>query len=142
MILSEEIYFEINLHGKKADVKNMVKFLKSGELEDFFDIGSEYIVYDDDFSGADDTQETGFTFTNDDMGIEVEEFDTDAFLEIFCKAATPLDVDGHIYDIDDEEYSFVSRPGSGDYEDAQGEKRFNDELDEEMYAEEREAEDD
>lgn len=141
MILSEEIYFEINMHGKKADIKNMVKFLKSGELEDFFDIGSEYIVYDDDFAGADDTQETGFTFTNDDMGIEVEEFDTDAFLEIFCKAATPLDVDGHIYDIDDEEYSFVSRPGSGDYEDTQGEKRFNDELDEEMYAEEREAED-
>ena len=37
MILYEEIYFEITFSGLKSELKKMVKFLKSGELEDFFE---------------------------------------------------------------------------------------------------------
>ena len=47
MTLCEELYFEITLTGEKANLKKFVTFLKSGELDDFFEVTSEYIHYDD-----------------------------------------------------------------------------------------------
>ena len=38
MTLWDELYFEITLHGAKSELKKFVNFLKSGELDDFFEI--------------------------------------------------------------------------------------------------------
>ena len=86
MTLWNEFYFEIILHGTKSELEKFVNFLKSGELDDFFEISSDYIIYDDNYSSSQDSAESEIIFTNDDYGIEIEEFDTDEFLEIFCKA--------------------------------------------------------
>ena len=140
MTFSDEFYFEITLTGAKSDVKKMAQFLKSGELDDFFEIPSDYICYADDYKDTDDGAETEFTLTNDDLGIEIDEFDTDEFLELICKAGRKLDIRGHIYDSDDEEYSFVSESGDSDYVNANDTKKFNDELDEAAENEEMEEE--
>jgi hypothetical protein len=135
MTLCEELYFEITLSGTKSELKRFVSYLKSGELDDFFEVSSDYINYDDTFEGASPEQETSIIFSNDDLGIEIDEFDTDEFLEVFCKAARKLDVEGRLYDIDDEEYEFVSEAGDSYYLNAKRTKRFNDELDEKAYEE-------
>ena len=140
MTLYEEIYFEITFTGEKAELKRMVKFLKSGELDDFFEIPSDYICYADEYADADDSQESEFTLTNDDLGIEVDEFDTDEFLEIICKAGRKLDISGHIYDVSDEEFSFTSERGNSYYVNARKTAKFNDELDEAAENEEMEEE--
>jgi len=140
MILNEEIYFEITFSGEKAELKKMVKFLKSGELDDFFEISSDYICYADEYRDADDSTETEFVFTNDDLGIEIDELDTDEFLEVICQAAKKLYVSGHIYDVSDEEYSFTSDKGDSYYVNARDTKKFNDELDEAAENEEMEEE--
>ena len=103
MTLCEELYFEITLSGTKSELKKFVSYLKSGELDDFFEVSSDYIHYDDEFDSTDNDKETSFIFSNDDYGIEIDEFDTDEFLEVFCKAAKPLDVEGRLFDVDDEE---------------------------------------
>ena len=54
MILYEEIYFEITLSGAKSELKKFTKFLNSGVLDDFLDVTSDMINYDDDFATADD----------------------------------------------------------------------------------------
>lgn len=135
MTLCEELYFEITLTGTKSELKKFVSFLKSGELDDFFEVTSDYINYDDEFEGALPEQETSIIFSNDDMGIEIDEFDTDEFLEVFCKAARRLDVEGRLFDIDDEEYEFVSEAGDSYYLNAKRTQKFNDELDEKAYEE-------
>ena len=135
MTLCEELYFEITLTGTKSELKNFVTFLKSGELDDFFEISSEYINYDDEFEGAPLDKETSIVFSNDDYGIEIDEFDTDEFLEVFCKAAKALDVKGNLFDVDEEEYEFVSAKGDSYYVNAKRTARFNDELDEKAYEE-------
>ncbi len=135
MTFCEELYFEIVLTGAKSELKKFVSFLKSGELDDFFEVLPEYINYDDEFESTAPSGETSVVFSNDDCGIEIDEFDTDEFLEVFCKAAKLLDVSGRLFDIDDEEYSFVSVPGDSYYLNAKRTKRFNDELDEEAYKE-------
>ena len=140
MILSEEIYFEITFKGEKSEIKKLTKFLKSGELDDFFEITSEYINYSDEYATADDGDSVELVFTNDDLGVEIDELDTEEFLEIICKAAKKLDVLGHLYDISDEEYSFVSPAGSDDFSNARGTTKFNDELDEAAFNEECEDE--
>lgn len=140
MILYDEIYFEITFCGEKSELKKLVKFLKSGELDDFFEISPDYICYGDEYRDADDSEETEVTFTNDDFGIEIEEFDTDEFLEIICKAGKKLDISGHIYDVSDEEYSFTSGKGDSYYVNARGAKKFNDELDEAAESEELDEE--
>lgn len=129
MTLCEELYFEITLRGTKANIKQFVSFLKSGELDDFFEVTSDYIHYDDEYESADSDKEVSFTFSNDDYGIEIDEFDTDEFLEVFCKAAKTLDVEGTLYDIDDEEYKFVSEPGDSYYVNAKRTVKFNEEDD-------------
>ena len=82
MKLYDELYFEITLEGQKSDLKNFVKFIRSGELEDFFEITSDYIVYNDDYAAAEDTAETGLVFTNDDIGVEISSFSPEDFLVV------------------------------------------------------------
>ena len=135
MTLCEELYFEITLTGAKSELKKFVSFLKSGELDEFFEVSSEYINYDDEYETATADQETSIIFSNDDYGIEIDEFDTDEFLEVFCKAGKALDIEGTLFDIDDEEYKFVSAPGDSYYVNAKRSMRFNDELDEKAYEE-------
>ena len=129
MILCDEIYFEIKATGPKSEIKKFVSFLKSGEIDDFFEFSSEYINYDDDYADAGDADEANVTVTNDDYGIQVDEFDTDEFLELICRAAKPLYLKGQIYDIDDEEYSFISNAGDGYYINAQNVDKFNEDED-------------
>lgn len=135
MTLCEELYFEITLTGAKTDLKKFISYLKSGELDDFFEFTSDYISYDDEYEGAGPDQETSVILSNDDYGIEIDEFDTDEFLEVFCKAAKALDVEGRLFDIDDEEYEFTSAKGDSYYLNAKRTIRFNDELDEKAYEE-------
>ena len=131
MTLCEELYFEITLTGTKSELKRFVSYLKSGELDDFFEVTSDYIHYDDEWEGADADKEVSVIFSNDDYGIEIDEFDTDEFLELFCKAAKPLDVEGRLFDVDDEEYEFTSSAGDSYYLNAKRTVKFNDDLDEE-----------
>jgi hypothetical protein len=125
MTLCEELYFEITLTGTKPELKKFVTFLKSGELDDFFEFSSEYINYDDNFNSASDVEETSIILSNDDYGIEIDELDTVEFLELFCRAAKNLLVVGQLYDIDNEEYNFVSEKGDSYYINSRDIKHFN-----------------
>lgn len=129
MTLCEELYFEITLTGAKSDIKKFVSFLRSGELDDFFEFSSEYISYDDEYESAASDAQVSITVSNDDYGIEIDEFDTDEFLEVFCRAAKPLYVSGNLYDIDDEEYSFKSDAGDSYYVNAKKAGLFNEDED-------------
>ena len=141
MTLWDNLYFEITLHGTKSEIKKFVSFLKSGEFDDFFEITSDYIIYDDNFAGASDSDETEMIFTNDDYGVDVDEFDTDEFLELFCKGAKNLDVYGSLCDADDGEFYFTSTMGDSYYVNSRKAIRFNDELDEVALDEEESEED-
>lgn len=125
MTLCEELYFEITLKGTKSELKRFVSYLKSGELDDFFEISSDYIHYDDDFDTADPDKEIAVIFSNDDLGIEIDEFDTDEFLDVFCMAGRALDIQGTLFDADDEEYCFVSHAGDSYYLNAKKINKFN-----------------
>ena len=129
MKLYDELYFEITLEGTKSELKKFVKFLKSGELDEFFEISSDYIVYNDAFAATDEEAQTDIIFTNDDLGIEISSFSPEDFLDVFCKGTRALDVRGHLYDIDDEEYTFRSPKGDSGYLSG-ADTVFNDELDE------------
>ena len=63
------------------------------------------------------------------MGIEIDEFDVDDFLEVLCRAGRKLDLRGEIYDIDDSEYRFISEEGDSYYLNARNISLFNDDLD-------------
>lgn len=138
MTLWDELYFEITLHGPKSELKKFVNFLRSGELDDFFEIASDYIIYDDNYAALDDSADSEIIFTNDDYAVEIEEFDTDEFLEIFCKAAKRLDVYGSLCDADDGEFHFTSAMGDSYYVNSRKAMLFNDELDEVAYNEDHE----
>ena len=140
MTLWDELYFEITLHGVKSELKKFASFLRSGELDDFFEITSDYIIYDDGYATAADEEETEIIFSNDDYGIEIEEFDTDEFLEILCKAAKNLDVYGSLFDCDDGEFRFTSSKGDSYYVNSRKAGVFNDELDEVAYNEDKDDE--
>ena len=129
MTLCEELYFEITLTGTKTDLKKFISYLKSGELDDFFEFTSDYINYDDDYATADPDQEVKIVISNDDYGIEIDEFHTDEFLEILCKAGKRLFLQGNLFDIDDEEYSFVSEAGDSYYINALLVNDFNEDGD-------------
>ena len=137
MTLWDELYFEITLKGAKSDIKKVVSFLESGELDDFFEMSEEYIIFDDGYSSADNETETEMIFTNDDYGIEIGSLDADEFLELFCKVAKNLDVYGTLSDIDGAEFKFESEKGNASYINSRHAIRFNDELDEVMLDEER-----
>jgi len=138
MTLCEELYFEITVSGIKSELKKFVSFLKSGELDEFFEVEADYIDFHDDYASCADTDESSFVFSNDDYGIEIDEFDSDEFLEVFCKAAKNLDVEGRLFDVDEEEFAFVSSAGDSYYLNAKKIKVFNDELDAHAMKEESE----
>ena len=138
MTLYDELYFEITLTGTKREIKKLASFLLSGELDDFFEVDNDYICYDDDYYSSSDEQKCSMVFTCDDEPVEVDEFDTDEFLEVLCRAARSLEVQGQLWDADEEDYSFVSHEGDSYYLNAKRVSRFNDELDERAYEEERE----
>ena len=129
MILYEELYFEIRATGAKSEVKKFINYLKSGELDEFFEFSSEYINYDDEYATADANAEVSVVIANDDYGIEIDEFHTDEFLEILCKAGKQLYLKGQLYDSDNEEYSFVSELGDSYYTNALLVKNFNEDED-------------
>ncbi len=139
MTLCDELYFEITVTGEKTEVKKFVSFLKSGGLDDFFEMDNEYIEYDDDFDSCEPDAETYITFVNDDIGIGIEEFDTYEFLETFCRAGKSLDIRGRLYDADDEEYSFVSLKGDSYFLNAKN-IEIEDELDQQAKKDDEEYE--
>ena len=63
------------------------------------------------------------------MGIEVDEFEVDDFLEVLCRAGRKLDLRGELYDVDDDEYRFISEEGDSYYLNARNISLFNDDLD-------------
>lgn len=138
MTLYEELYFDIKLSGPKTELKKFISFLRSDGLEDFFEFSSEYITYDDRFNDVAPEEETFVIISNDDYGIEIDEFDTDEFLEVLCRAARALDVEGQVYDADDEEYSFRSDAGNSYYVNAKFVAKFNEDEDRDEEDEEEE----
>lgn len=135
MTLYEELYFEIALKGTKDELRKFERYLRSGALDDFFEVQDDYICYDDGFAAADAGTICEMTFTNDDFGIEIDEFCPEEFLDEFCKAARALEVQGHMYDIDDEEFHFVSDAGDSYFINSRKARSFNDELDAQADAE-------
>ena len=138
MTLCEELYFEITLSGEKREIKKFLSFLEDGGLDEFFELDEDYIDLGDEYDEAEDTDEVSITFSNDDWGIEIDEFDTDDFLDAFCHASRRLHVFGRLYDIDDEEYAFISRAGDSYFLNAERAISFNDELDEVAREEDKE----
>ena len=138
MTLCEELYFDITLIGPKSEIKKFTSFLRSGELDDFFEFSNDYLSYSDDFDDAGADERVSMTLSNDDWGIEIDEFDTDEFLEVFCRAAKNLFVNGELFDIDDEQFSFVSEEGDSYYVNSLKAKRFN-EDDDRDYLDTKEA---
>ena len=129
MTLYDELYFEITAIGPKSEVKNFVSYLKSGELDEFFEFSTDYINYDDDYESATPSQKVTVTISNDDWGIEIDEFHTDEFLEVLCKAGRRLYLKGNLFDVDDVEYSFVSEEGDAYYTNARLIQNFNEDED-------------
>ena len=138
MKLYDELYFEINVTGTRSDLKKFKSFLFSGALEDFFELDADMICYNDDFANADENQKTGFVLTTDDVGIEITSLDPERFLDELCRGAKDVELEGHLYDVEDEEYRFVSPLGEITYFDAARTEHFNDELDEQAFEEEEE----
>ena len=141
MTLYEEIYFNITLSGKKTELERFVSFLGGGGLDDFFEMDDSYIDYDDSYKSTSDEGDTYITFSNDDIGIEVDEFDVDEFLETLCRAARKLDVRGELYDVDEDEYRFISKEGDSYYLNANNVSLFNDDLDTQAKEEDTDDED-
>ena len=140
MTLYDELYFEIRATGVKSEVKKFVNYLKSGELDEFFEFSGDYVSYDDDYATATPDEEVSVIISNDDWGIEIDEFHTDEFLEVLCKAGKRLYLKGQLYDADDEEYSFVSQEGDSYYTNALLVNNFNEDDDKPVEDEEDEDE--
>lgn len=140
MTLCDELYFDITLSGAKSELRKFASYLRSGELDEFFEIEPEYISFDDNYDEADENGTCSMIFSNDDLGIEIDELDTDEFLDVFCRAAKSLEIKGTLYDADDEEFSFIKNEGETHYLNARCARLFNDELD--AHAEAEEAEED
>ena len=136
MLLYDEIYFDINIEGQKSEIQKLADFLTSGVFDDYFEIDSDYLVFDDNYATAAPNEETSVIFTNDDLGIAVDEFDPEEMIESLAKAGRKLEIRGSFYDINDEEFSFTSPAGDSSYYDSRAKVKFNDELDEEAEREE------
>ena len=141
MTLYEELYFEIRATGAKSDVRNFVNYLKSGELDEFFEFSTDYVSYDDDYDTAAADKEVSIIISNDDWGIEIDEFHTDEFLEVICKAGKRLYLKGQLYDADNDEYSFVSEAGDSYYTNALLIKNYNEDDDKPVEEDDEEEED-
>lgn len=132
MKLYEEIYFEITLSGTKRDLANFVNYIKTRDLDEFLEITEDHIFYDDNFETAGPYDNSRITISNDDYGIELDELDPDEFLEAFCRAGKNLYIKGTIFDIDDEEYQFVSEEGDNYYINSRSIHYHDDDEDEEI----------
>ena len=115
MNLWDEVYFEITVQGPKAELKKFVSFLLSDEIGDFFEPSADYIIYDDGFDGTAEDGETSIIFTNDDYPVELDEFDTDEFLELICKVGKNLDMYGTLADEGGRETQFTSKAGDSSF---------------------------
>ena len=129
MTLCEELYFDITVTGVKSELKKFAAFLRSGERDEFFEMESGYIEYRDGYEEQDDSEVSSFTMSNDDIGIEIDEFDTDEFLDVLCMAGRALEIHGRLFDIDDEEYAFISHEGDSYYLNAKKISKFNEDGD-------------
>ncbi len=138
MIFYDSVCFEINVTGEKAKVQKLINFLKSGELDSFFEINDDFFLTDDSFDTAEPDTEVELTFSSDEFGIEVEEFDPSEFLELLCKAGKALLIKGSFYNFDDDEVRFLSEEGDDYYTNNANVGFFNDELDMEARKEEAE----
>ena len=141
MTLYDELYFEITATGPKSEIKNFVTYLKSGELDEFFEFSTDYINYDDEYATAGPDQEVSVVISNDDYGVEIDEFHTDEFLEVLCKAGRRLYLKGNLFDVDDEEYSFVSEKGDSYYTNALLVQNFNEDDDKPIEDDEDDSDD-
>ncbi len=135
MILHDEIYFDITLEGSTQALRKFESYALSGVFDDFFEVDEEYLVYDEINDGGC----SRLIFTNDDMGIEIDRLNTGEFLEVLCRGAKSLEVRGSLYDVDDEEFRFVSPEGDDGFTDADSTTVFNDELDATAREEEERA---
>lgn len=134
MKLHEELYFEITVEGAKSDVVKFIDYVKSGELDDFFEFSSEYIVYDDNYAISSDIGQVSVSLSNDNYGIEIDSFDPEEFLDALCSGGKMVTIHGNIFDIDDEEYRFISNMGETSYVNTD-KIDFSDELDDEAKKE-------
>ena len=134
MKLHEELYFEITVEGAKSDVVKFIDYVKSGELDDFFEFSSEYIVYDDNYAISSDIGQVSVSLSNDNYGIEINSFDPEEFLDALCSGGKMVTIHGNVFDIDDEEYRFISNIGETSYVNTD-KIDFSDELDDEAKKE-------
>ncbi len=128
MNLHEELYFEITAEGQKQHIDNFVSYITSGELDDFFEITKNFVLFSDNYNMSGDEAEVSVTISNDDFGIEIDCFNPEEFLDALCAGGKDVFIHGHLYDIDDEEFRFVSNIGDPCYQDA-SKIVFEDELD-------------
>ena len=138
MRLHDELYFEITAEGVKSELDRFIAFLNSGVLDDFFEVSEDYIIPDDEYDTSLDGDKTSFVFSNDEYAVEIDSFDPEAFLEIFCKGGKNLYLTGQLFDSDDTEYRFISNEGDSSFTDADKIDLFNDELDAKALEEEAE----
>ena len=139
MRLHEELYFEITAEGAQNDVNKFISYLASGVMDDYFEFDEDMLTYSDNFD--EDSETVSVTLSNDDYGIEISEVNPEAFLSLICRGGAPLVIHGHVYDIDDEDYVFVSHEGDASFINVD-EMEFKDELDLEAYKEELDERDD
>ena len=140
MTLYDELYFEITFHGDPSEIKKVASLIKSGDLDEFFEGASEYIIQNDADDPSFSQEKATLVFSTDDYGIEIDEFDTGDFLDVICRAAKNLYVSGCIYDVDEDEFEFVSPEGDSYYMNARKAITYNDELDEVAREEESDEE--
>ena len=138
MRLHEELYLDITIEGEKQYVEKFVAYVTSGELDDFFEIDDDFIDYCDNYDSSGDSDEVSISFSNENYGIEIDSFDPEEFLDVFCAAGGKVLIHGNIYDIEDEEYRFISNVGTTSFTNA-GKVVFRDELDIEASREESDA---
>ncbi len=141
MKLHEELYFEITAEGDRESIDKFAAFITSGELDDFFEFTEDYIIYSDNYNTASFAEKITMTLANDDYGIEIDSFDPEDFLDALCRGGKNLLIHGNLYDIDNDEYRFISHMGDTSYENSD-DIEFSDELDEEARREESFEDDD
>lgn len=141
MRLYDELYFEITAEGDRDSLDKFVAFVTSGELDDFFDFTSDYVIYSDNYDSASYGEKISVTLSNDDYGIEIDSINPERFLELLCSGGKNLLIHGNLYDANNDEYRFISHAGTTSFENSD-EIEFSDELDDEARREEFFADDD
>ena len=140
MKLHEELYFEINAEGAREDIDRFISFVTSGVLDDFFEFTEDYVIYGDDYDDASKLDGITVTLANDDYGIEIDSLNPEDLLDVLCGGGKNLFIQGNLYDVNNDEYRFISNAGSTSYDNAD-DIEFSDELDEEARREEVDDED-